>query len=190
MSTWNVSTWTKIGCWRHRTELEELVSGRRLRAETGSQLEAHLGGCADCREALDDALLATELLRDEESCVVGSVDQFSTQFSTAFSTRVMASIREEISRRSAPDVIWRPLEMLASRFAVGAAAVLLMFSIYLAEFAPPFHVSTAASQGEISGPAQAGAEAAQAEAGAVMPEPPAQPSNPDEVLVSLAGEGQ
>jgi hypothetical protein len=189
VSTWTVSTWTKIGCWRHRTELEELVSGRRLRAETGSQLEAHLSGCADCREALDDALLATELLRDEEA-EVASVDRFSNQFSTAFSTRVMASIREEISRRSAPDVIWRPLEMLASRFAVGAAAVLLMFSIYLAEFAPPFRPATVASQGGISGPSQAGAEAAQAEAGAVMPEPPAQPSNPDEVLVSLAGEGQ
>jgi hypothetical protein len=170
------------------------VSGRRLRAETGSQLEAHLRGCADCREALDDALLATELLRDEEAGVVTFVDQFSNRFSTAFSTRVMASIREEISRRSAPDVIWRPLEMLASRFAVGAAAVLLMFSIYLAEFAPPFRPAAVASQGGISGPSQAGAqaaaEAAQAEAGAVMPEPPAQPSNPDEVLVSLAGEGQ
>ena len=51
--------------------------------------------------------------------------------------RVMASIREEISRRAAPNVIWRPLELLASRFALAAAAVLLMLSIYMAEFAPP-----------------------------------------------------
>jgi hypothetical protein len=164
-----MSIWTKIGCWCYRGELEECVSGNRPRPGTGSQLDVHLRDCTACREALDDALLASELLRYADA---PAMETFN-----AFPTRVMASIREEISRRAAPDVIWRPLEMLGSRFAVGAAAVLLMSSIYLAEFAPPFHPVAVTSQTEVSAPP-------------VMPEPPAQPSNADEVLVSLAGEGQ
>ena len=163
-----MSKWTKIGCWRYREALEERVSSRRLRPDAGSQLESHLRGCSECREALDDALLASVLLRDADAPVIEPSNQFPM--------RVMASICEELSRRASPELIWRPLEVLASRFAVGAAAVLLMFSFYLVEFAPPFHPAPTTAQVEVSAP--------------VMPEPPAQPSNPDEVLVSLAGEGQ
>jgi hypothetical protein len=163
-----VSNLTKIGCWCYRVEMEDRASSRGLRPEANPQLEAHLRGCEECREALDDAVLANVLLRDAEAPVIEPSNQFSM--------RVMASIREELSRRNSPDVIWRPLEILASRFAVAAAAVLFIVSLYLAEFAPPFR------------PAPTNA---QAEVGAVMPEPPAQPSNPDEVLASLAaGEEQ
>jgi hypothetical protein len=162
-----VAIWSKISCWRYRVELEECVSSNRRRPELGSPLAAHVRGCTDCSQALDDAVLASQLLRDADEPAVDSSNQFSM--------RVMASIREEMSRRAAPEVIWRPLEILASRFAVAAAALLLMLSLYLAEFAPPFRPAPSASQAEV---------------GAIMPEPPAQPSSPDEVLVSLAGEGQ
>lgn len=168
-----MSTWSHIACWRYRTRLEDRVSGKRLRPETDPQLDAHLSGCTECRQALDDAFLANGLLREAGAPVIDSPNRFST--------RVMVAIREEIARREAPNVIWRPLELLASRFAVAAATVLLLLSIYLAEFAPPFRPAAIASQTEVS---------AQTESGPVMPEPPAQPSSPDEVLLSLAGEGQ
>src|ERR1700686_2801950 len=70
--------------------------------------------------------------------------------------------------------IWRPLDILASRFALAAAVLLLAVSVYLAEFAPPFHMPAISS------------ETSQTEVGAGMPEPPAQPSSQDEVLTSLA----
>jgi len=154
------------------------VSGNRLRPEADSQLDEHLRGCPECRQALDDAFLASDLLHQADAPALDAP--------TNFSMRVMASIREEISRREAPNVIWRPLELLASRFAVAAATVLLLLSIYLAEFAPPFRPAPVASQTEVSSQTEASSQ----EAGPVMPEPPAQPSNPDEVLMSLAGEGQ
>ena len=72
--------------------------------------------------------------------------------------------------------IWRPLELLASRFALVAAAVLLALSVYLAEFAPPFRAPAASAPAITS----------QAELGAGLPEPAPQPSNEDEVLTSLA----
>jgi hypothetical protein len=92
--------------------------------------------------------------------------------SGAFVTRVMASIRE--AAEAAPSAIWRPLELLASRMALVAAVVLLALSVYLREFAP--------ARGTV-------ALNAPAEVGAVMPEPPAQPADADEVLMSLADSG-
>ena len=84
----------------------------------------------------------------------------------------MASVREATNAEQAPVSIWRPLELLASRFALVAAAVLLCLSLYLAEFAP-----RSADDGGTS----------QAEIGAGMPEPPAAPpSNQDDVLISLS----
>jgi hypothetical protein len=52
--------------------------------------------------------------------------------------------------------------------------VLLALSVYLREFAPARSVAV------VNGPA---------EIGAVMPEPPAQPADADEVLMSLADSG-
>jgi hypothetical protein len=110
------------------------------------------------------ALIASKLMRHArypENAVSG-----------AFVTRVMASIRE--AAEAAPSAIWRPLELLASRMALVAAVVLLALSVYLREFAP------ARGTVAVNGPA---------EIGAVMPEPPAQPADADEVLMSLADSG-
>ena len=177
-----MSIWAKVDCWRYRTRLEERVSSSNgLRPEADAELDAHLEECADCARALDEAVLATELLRDANSPARDSNGYFTA--------RVMASIREEMARRSAPELIWRPLALFASRFAMVAAGILLVCSIYMAEFAPPLRVATVGTTAE-----NAAAEVVTAPEtvsqvdGPVMPEPPAVPSSPDEVLASLAGE--
>jgi predicted anti-sigma-YlaC factor YlaD len=154
----------RFGCPEYQATLEEVVRQGESCVEPNSLLERHLQGCADCREALNDALIASKLMRHAsypERAVSG-----------AFVTRVMASIRE--AAEAAPSAIWRPLELLASRMALVAAVVLLALSVYLREFAP--------ARGAV-------AVNVPAEIGAIMPEPPAQPADADEVLMSLADSG-
>jgi hypothetical protein len=91
--------------------------------------------------------------------------------SPAFVTRVMASVREV--SQAAP-TIWRPLELLASRVALVAAVLLLVLSVYLREFAPARDTAALNAGTEI---------------GAGLPEPPAQPADADEVLMTLADPG-
>jgi len=151
-----------MGCRNYRARLEEYIIRAGLRPATDRQLDEHLRGCTKCRLALDDALLASELMRHAWAPVI--------ELSDNFAARVMASIREEVSRRARPEAIWRPLELLGSKFALGAAAALLLLSVYLAEFAPSYNPPTVASPAEV---------------GSIMPEAPAPPSNPEEVLISL-----
>lgn len=154
----------RFGCPEYQASLEDVVREGESCVEPNSALELHLQSCADCRQALNDALIASKLMRHArypEHAVSG-----------AFVTRVMASIRE--AAEAAPSAIWRPLELLASRMALVAAVVLLALSVYLREFAP--------ARGTV-------ALNAPAEVGAVMPEPPAQPADADEVLMSLADSG-
>ena len=159
--------WSKTAadCRRFRVQLEELIESDGLRqpaACSDRTFEAHLESCDPCRQALEDARLANELMRD--AAVPPSVAP------EIFVARVMNAISADVS--SQVRAIWRPLELLASRFALVAAAVLLALSVYLTEFAPPFReVATANSQIAL---------------GAGLPEPPAQPSNADEVLISIA----
>jgi hypothetical protein len=110
---------------------------------------------------LSDGLTASKLMRHARYA--------ESEPSTVFVTRVMAAIRE--ATQAAPNAIWRPLELLASRIALVAAVVLLALSVYLRESTPAR--GTAAIN-------------AGAEVGAVLPEPPAQPADADEVLMSLA----
>src|SRR5207253_2540102 len=90
--------------------------------------------------------------------------------SEPFVTRVMASIREEQVRMNAPGPVWRPLEILASHFAIVAAVVLLALCVFLGEFAP------ALRQPEISATTTT-------EVTGDWPEPPAQPATQDEILM-------
>jgi len=157
-------TEARFGCPEYQASLEDAVREGDATVEPNSALARHLQVCGDCREALSDALIASKLMRHArypENAVSG-----------AFVTRVMASIRE--AAEAAPSAIWRPLELLASRMALVAAVVLLALSVYLREFAP------ARGTVAVNGPA---------EIGAVMPEPPAQPADADEVLLSLADSG-
>lgn len=154
----------RFGCPEYQASLEDVVREGETIIEPNSALERHLHGCVDCRQALSDALIASKLMRHArypQNAVSG-----------AFVTRVMASIRE--AAEAGPSAIWRPLELLASRMALVAAVVLLALSVYLREFAPARSVTAVNAPAEI---------------GAGMPEPPAQPADADEVLMSLADSG-
>lgn len=151
----------RFGCPEYQASLEDVLREGEAYIEPNSPLERHLQSCADCREALNDALVASKLMRHARYPEYAS--------SAAFVTRVMASIRE--ATQAAPDAIWRPLELLASRMALVAAVLLLALSVYLREFAP------ARATLAVSAPV---------EIGAGMPEPTPQPADADEVLVSLS----
>jgi hypothetical protein len=154
----------RFGCPEYQASIEEAVGEGHASVEAGSGLDRHLQGCADCRQALSDALLASKLMRHARYQENAS--------SPVFVTRVMALIRE--ATQAAPSAIWRPLELLASRMALVAAMVLLLLSLYLRIFTP--------ARGAV-------AVNAQTEVGAGLPEPPAQPADADEVLISLSDTG-
>lgn len=152
-----------MNCAECCAAIEDRLQDGVVSIEPGSVLASHLSVCAACREAVEDLVLSSNLMRVARETAPAP--------SEPFVTRVMASVREATNAEHAPVSIWRPLELLASRFALVAAAVLLALSLYLAEFAP------ARQTGGTS----------QAEIGAGMPEPPAAPpSNQDDVLISLS----
>jgi predicted anti-sigma-YlaC factor YlaD len=152
----------RFGCPEYQASLEDVLREGEAYIEPDSPLDRHLQSCADCREALNGGLVASKLMRHAR------YPEYAA--SPAFVTRVMASIRE--ATQAAPSAIWRPLELLATRLALVAAVILLALSVYLREFAPA-----------------RGTTAANAEIEAGMPEPPAQPVDADDVLISLADTG-
>ncbi len=162
--------WNARGCRKYRIRMEDRLGSSPVAAESDPELAAHLRECRGCREALAAAELSGRLFAEVETVDV--------QPSEAFVTRVMASVREAEARLSGPAAVWRPLEALASRFALVAAMVLLALSVFLGEFSPALRqVET------VSG----GAAGATAEVTSDWPEPPAQPATQDEVLMSLVG---
>jgi hypothetical protein len=86
----------------------------------------------------------------------------------------MASIREQEALGSVPAEVWRPVEALASRFALVASVALLALSVFLGEFSPALRQTEAVSTGAVA-----------TEIMSDWPEPPAQPATQDEVLMSL-----
>ena len=151
-----------MSCQSCRDRMEDCLVDGALHVDAQPELAAHLRECAVCGDALDAAQLAGAIVRN--ACEPPAL------VSGAFVTRVMAAIRDQEERRTAAGAFWRPVEHLASRFAMAASVLLLAASVYLVEFAPPSPVPSANPQTEV---------------GALMPEPPAQPSNQDEVLMSL-----
>jgi hypothetical protein len=152
----------EFGCPEYQASLEDAVRDGALCIEPGSPLQRHLEICVDCKQALSDAVTASKLMAHARPL---------RESSAAFVTRVMASVRE--ASQAAP-TIWRPLELLASRVALVAAVILLALSVYLREFAPARDTAAINAGTEI---------------GAGLPEPPAQPADADEVLMSLADPG-
>jgi len=157
---------TGLGCRKYSAQLEDLLESDET-SSVDASLQEHLDQCERCRVALADARLVSSLMRDAPPM---------NTHTDAFVARVMDEISSEVTRQVGSLGIWRPIELLASRFALVAAAVLLALSVYLAEFAPPFRMPVAGSVQMES----------QAELGAGLPEPPSQPSNADEVLISIA----
>jgi hypothetical protein len=113
---------------RLETALEARASGERPAIDR--DLTAHVETCTSCRAAFEDAELGRSLLRWGIEAAPGA--------GLGFSTRVMAQIRaEQVGRESSGSIFWRPVEMLAGRFAMGAAALVLALSVFVYEGQQP-----------------------------------------------------
>ena len=156
-------SWNERGCRKYQVRMEDRLSAAPEAVGSDLELTAHLRGCAQCRESFAAAQLSGRLF--------SAAEEPEVRPSEAFVARVMASIREEQARLPAPAAVWRPLEALASRFALVAAVALLALSVFLGEFAPALRQPDMGSATEVA---------------ADWPEPPAQPATQDEVLMSLA----
>lgn len=146
---------------RLETALEARAAGETPVADRA--LTEHLDSCADCRSAFQDAELGRSLLRWGIEPTPGA--------GLGFSTRVMAQIRaEQAGRESSGSIFWRPVEMLAGRFAMGAAALVLALSVFVYEAEQPNTRSgNTVEMTEL-----------------VQQPDTSQPQTPDEVLASLA----
>jgi hypothetical protein len=158
--------WMERGCRKYQMRMEECLGVDSQVMESDQELSAHLRECGKCREAFAAAQLSQQLFAGAEVPEV--------PVSEAFVTRVMASVREA-DATLAPSPVWRPLEILASRFALVSAVVLLALSVFLGEFSPALRQPEAASITPASNEVVVGD----------WPEPPAQPATQDEVLMSL-----
>ena len=158
--------WNERGCRKYQARMEDCLGAAPLAVESDPELAAHLRECGKCREAFAAAELSARLF--------AGVEVPDVQPSEAFVTRVMASVREQEMHLSDSVAVWRPLEVLASRFALVAAVVLLALSVFLGEFSP------ALRQADVVTTTTTGAEVS-----SDWPEPPAQPATQDEVLMSL-----
>jgi hypothetical protein len=155
----------RTACRKFEAKLEDYLDlpDRPQPGAGEDPLVAHLQQCARCHEALDAARLARSLLRGGR--------EPAPEAPPGFAARVVSGIHAEEGRRIAAAQFWRPLELLASRLALAAAMVLLLLTVYVFEFAPARERAQATSQPEV---------------GEGLPEPPRQPGNSDEVLLSLA----
>ena len=147
------------GCQKFDSRFEDYLGGA-----PDSELEDHLGHCADCSLTLEDLRLAGDLLREAW--------EPASEPSGAFLANVMARIHQEEARAKSPAAFWAPFEFLASRLSLTAAVLLLALSFYLVEFAPNRSVTLGSIRTELS-------------AGDI-PQPPGDPVSNEEVLQSLA----
>jgi len=144
--------------------LEDFLDGR-LDEATTREVAGHLERCAECGAEMEAAQLSVRLLRE-------GVEP-APEASALFWTRLCARVREEESGRGAGD-FWPALELLARRMLLGSALALLILGGYL--------VGLEWQQGSLFGPQQN-------EVRELFPEPVRQPANQEEVLVSLATNG-
>ncbi len=150
----------QTACKQYEAEWEGYLDRAQAAPAEADVLAAHLESCAACRQAVENARLAGSLIRESL--------ESTPEPSGAFATRVMANIRAEEERRQQ---FWRPLESLAARVALTAATLLLASGFYLSQFAPQSNRADRKAQSD-------------GEASLV---PGSQPTNKDEVLLTLAG---
>lgn len=144
--------------------LEDYLDGR-LDEAASREVTAHLERCTECRAEMEAAQLSVRLLRE-------GVEP-APEASGVFWTRLRARVREEASAQGAGD-FWPALELLARRLSLASALALLLLGAYL--------VDLEWQQGSLFG-------SQQSEARELFPEPVRQPANHEEVLVSLATNG-
>jgi predicted anti-sigma-YlaC factor YlaD len=149
-----------MGCRKYEARLEDYLQGA-----PDSELDEHLRRCSDCSAALDNSRVAGDLIREAY--------EPASEPHPAFLAGVLARIREEELRAESPAAFWSPLEFLASRLSMTAAVLLLALSAYLVGFAPRREPATQLpNRTELSA--------------SDFPQPPSDPGNDEEVLVSLA----
>ena len=153
-------------CKDYEARLEDVADGA-VDPAADPELGTHLERCAACREALQAAREGGDLLR--------AGLEPALEPSSAFAARVLAGIHAEKARRLAGGEFWRPLEVLASRLALTAAAALLVLTVFLYEFAPaPNRQRASSNLNQVS---------------EGFPEPASQPTDKDEILLTLAENG-
>ena len=155
---------TSEACRRYEARLEGVLDGVDENA-ADPELARHLSQCAGCAAALERARLGGDWLRATQQPAAAEAEGM-------FVARVMARIRNEEGLRAAAGAVWVPVQLLASRLALAAGALLLVLSLYVYKSAPR---QPLAQQG------------ARVEATGEFPQPPAQPADKDEVLASLSG---
>ena len=144
-------------------DLEDYLDGR-LDPALASEVAAHLDLCAACREAVELAPVAGELLR---SALTPAGELTGPSW-----TRLHARLLEIEQQRQNRGEFWASLEALAWRFSLSAAAVLVLMAAYLAGF------DSYVSQEKLS--------VQQTDSREIFPEPVLQPDSKDEVLITLA----
>jgi predicted anti-sigma-YlaC factor YlaD len=115
----------RVACEAFEARLEDFLAG----GEAGADLEAHLQRCGACREALENARLAGELLREGLRPAVLP--------HPAFASRVMAQIRAAEAEAAQGSDLWGALEVLARRLALTAAMALVLLGVYVGVFEAP-----------------------------------------------------
>lgn len=158
-----MSEQNKIGCGKFESSLEDYANGElpRLDAE---KLSAHLPGCPECRETLEDVRVAGRLV---------AVFEETNDPGVMFTRRVMAQIDAAERWMREQKSFWRPIEALSWRLAFSAAlalALLFAYDLRTAGLAPePAVQAVSAQQTDVfTAPASAS------------------PSSGDEVLMAIA----
>ncbi len=146
-------------CRSFEARFEEVLQGA-----ADAEMQSHVKECAECRSALEDAVLARDLLRETYTP--------APEARPGFAAGVMARIAVEKARRESPAAFWTPLEFLASRLSLTAAVILLVLSGYLIHEKPQLGAGPVRSQTELSA--------------GDFPQPPGDPVSNDEVLQALA----
>jgi len=153
-----------MACQEYEGRLDDLEDYRegQLSDAKAAEVRAHLEVCSACREELEAAREAARLLR-------AAFDPVEKPAS-AFWVRVQAGIRAAQERQG----FWGTLELFARRLVWSAALVLVLLTGYVAAqngFRPRAVAPPASEVREI------------------FPEPVQQPSDQEEVLLTLASRG-
>lgn len=148
-------------CRKYETRLEDYLQAQ-LNPADAAELEAHLRGCAACREALEAAQEVGALLREAIAP--------APEPGAAFWANLRTAIALADAERTQQGDFWRSLEFLAQRFAWSTAIAVVVLTAYLAGF-DAFHPE--------------GNGTAQAEIREVFSEPVSVPANNEEALLAL-----
>jgi anti-sigma factor RsiW len=153
------------GCEKFEAHLEDYLSGDLPRQDAG-RLASHLNACSDCRQALEEARLASRLV---------SLFDRAEEPGPGFTRLVMARVNAAETWLQQQRNFWRPLEALAWRLAFSAALVLVFLFAY--------SLRSASEPQQAEAPAIFGAQSDSfARPAAFSPSP----ANSNEVLMAIA----